>query len=189
LEVRAMTRQESILRITRRLIILTGIGLALIGLLFGATLFLGQKFMVSWSCLLAGVLGGFVSIQQRLYKIGDEELSLLSASWFQISLIPIYGGLFALVLYVILLSGIISGKFFPQFSTPSLTGPVTKDYFISFFRDTYPASGEDLAKLILWCFIAGFSERFVPQIINDVALGVNPNAASTTTPVPPQNPQ
>jgi hypothetical protein len=29
----------------------------------------------------------------------------------------------------------------------------------------------DFAKLLFWCFVAGFSERFVPQIINKTLNG------------------
>jgi hypothetical protein len=34
------------------------------------------------------------------------------------------------------------------------------------FVGTYPQTGVDFAKLVFWCFVAGFSERFVPQIIS-----------------------
>jgi hypothetical protein len=165
-----MSRKANQMQTTRRLIILAAVSLAIIGIIFGINLFLSQKFMVSWLCLMCGILGGFVSIQQRLPKVSGEELSLLSGSWFQVLLIPIYGGIFSLVLYVIFLSGIISGHFFPAFSIPPIpeTG-VDSAYIKNFITNTYPASGTDLAKLIVWCFIAGFSERFVPQIITNVA--------------------
>ncbi len=35
----------------------------------------------------------------------------------------------------------------------------------AFFSQAYPASGPDLTKLLFWCVVAGFSERFVPQIL------------------------
>jgi hypothetical protein len=38
-----------------------------------------------------------------------------------------------------------------------------KNLFIS----TYPTTGVDVAKLIFWSFVAGFSERLVPQIISN----------------------
>jgi hypothetical protein len=40
----------------------------------------------------------------------------------------------------------------------------------NFFLNTYPSSGQDLAKLIFWCFLAGFSERLVPQIITNIGV-------------------
>ena len=161
-----MTRAERLLRITRRLIILTFCGLVCVVTVFALTLLRGDRFMVSWACFGCGLLGGFVSIQQRLKKFGDEELDLLSQSWFQILLIPIYGGIFAGVLYVGFLSNIVEGPLFPKFAGPAFSQPLpTTSDLRAFFSQTYPATGADLAKLIFWSFVAGFSERFVPQIL------------------------
>lgn len=135
---------------------------------------------MSWSGLLCGVIGGFVSIQQRLRQVSDQELELLTDSWFQILLVPIFGGVFALVLYLILLSGIVSGHIFPEFYFPPRpeSGPNTA-YIFDVLTKTYPNSGEDLAKFLFWSFVAGFSERFVPQIISKVtsAASEQENAA------------
>jgi hypothetical protein len=162
-----VTRAERLLRITKRLIILTFCGLACVVTVFAITLIRGDRFMVSWVCFGCGLLGGFVSIQQRLKKIGDEELELLSQSWYQILLIPIYGGIFAGILYVGFLSNIVEGPLFPKFAAPAFTQPIpTTNDIRAFLQQTYPASGADLAKLIFWAFVAGFSERLVPQIID-----------------------
>jgi hypothetical protein len=162
-----MTRTAKILTITKRLIIMTSCALLLVISVFAVTLLLNNRFMVSWACFGCGLLGGFVSIQQRLKKFGEEELELLSQSWFQILLIPIYGGIFALVLYVAFLSGVVEGPLFPKFFIPafSVPTPTTTD-IARFFSRTYPRSGTELSKLLFWSFVAGFSERFVPQLID-----------------------
>jgi hypothetical protein len=162
-----MTRTEKLLRITRRLIIMTAGGLLCVVTIFALTLFRGDRFMVSWACFGCGLLGGFVSIQQRIKKFGQEELELLSSSWFQILLIPIYGGVFALVLYLGFLSNIVEGPLFPRFAGPSFSQPIPSTADVAaFFAKTYPATGADLTKLLFWSFLAGFSERFVPQILD-----------------------
>lgn len=162
-----MTRTEKILTVTKRLIIMTSCGLVLAVSIFALTLLRGNRLMVSWACFACGLLGGFVSIQQRLKKFGDEELYLLSKSWFQILLIPVYGGIFALVLYLGFLSKVIEGSLFPHFASPPFSEPIpTTEDIKNFFSQTYPATGADLAKLLFWSFVAGFSERFVPQIID-----------------------
>ncbi|HYX25181.1 MAG TPA: hypothetical protein VFC23_13590 [Thermoanaerobaculia bacterium] len=163
----AFTRTERLLTITERLIIMTTCALLLVVTVFGVTLLSSDRFMVSWACFGCGLLGGFVSIQQRLKKFGNEELELLSTSWFQILLIPIYGGIFALVLYITFLSNIVQGPLFPVFASPTFSkpSPSTED-LRRFFLQTYPATGADLAKLLFWTFVAGFSERFVPQLID-----------------------
>lgn len=162
-----MTRTERLLTITKRLIIMTACALLSVIAIFAVTLLRGDRFMVSWACFGGGLLGGFVSIQQRLKKFGNEELELLSRSWFQILLIPIYGGLFALVLYLAFLSSIVQGPLFPRFAVAAFSTPrPTTEDLMKFFSQTYPASGADLAKLLFWSFVAGFSERFVPQLID-----------------------
>src|SRR5262245_34255222 len=105
----AVRRTEKILRITRRLILMTGGILLCLVVPFGLTLLFGQHFWVSWVCFGCGLIGGFISIQQRLKKFTDEELHLLSRSWYQIVLIPIYGGIFALILYVGFLAQVVTG--------------------------------------------------------------------------------
>jgi hypothetical protein len=162
-----MTRTEQLLTITKRLVVMTTIALLLLTAVFGVTLFRGERFMASWACFGCGLVGGFVSIQQRIKRFGEEELYLLSRSWFQILLIPVYGGIFSLVLYLIFLSKIVEGPFFPQFNMPEFSKPLPSAADIrNFFSNTYPSSGTDLAKLLFWSFVAGFSERFVPQIID-----------------------
>ena len=51
-----------------------------------------------------------------------------------------------------------------NFSTPP-----TIDGVVIFLTKTYPSQGSEIAKLIYWSFVAGFSERFVPQIIQTVS--------------------
>jgi len=164
-------RYARLMKVTKRLILMTLCGLLLVGAFFGATLIFGKRFMVSWACFGCGLIGGFVSIQQRLKQIPDPELELLSRSWFQILLVPVYGGVFALVLYLAFLGGIIEGAMFPRFSVPEFAVPPSSDDMKKLFTSTYPTAGVDLAKLIFWSFIAGFSERFVPQIISKTTNG------------------
>ena len=164
-------RYSKLLKVTKRLILMTLCCLLVVSLSFGVTLIFGKKFMVSWACFGCGLVGGFVSIQQRLKRIPDAELDLLSRSWFQILLIPVYGGVFALVLYLAFLGDIVRGALFPQFYIPQFSVPPSTQDMKNLFTATFPASGVDLAKLIFWAFVAGFSERLVPQIIGKTTSG------------------
>jgi hypothetical protein len=161
-----MQREENMLKVTRRLILMTAAALLAISLLFAASLWGGLHFMISWACFGCGLVGGFISIQQRLKHVSNTELSLLAKSWFQISLVPIYGALFALILYVGFLGQIVTGPLFPRFYIPAFSKPPVSDDLVKFFRETSPATGADAAKLLFWCLIAGFSERLIPQIIS-----------------------
>ncbi|MDF1817943.1 MAG: hypothetical protein P1U54_04845 [Immundisolibacteraceae bacterium] len=163
------SRPKMLLIVSRRLFIFAALSLLATSLVFGMTFFFNDRLMISWLVLECGIIGGFVSIQQRLSSVKVEELGLLAESWATILVIPIYGGIFALVLYVLLLAGLIQGHLFPAFYIPRFDVPPTSENIAAFLTETYPAQGADLAKLIFWSFVAGFSERFVPQIINNVS--------------------
>ena len=166
----AMDRVENIYILTKRLIVMTGVSLIFFGAIFAFSYFFNQRFMMTWAGFVCGIIGGFVSIQQRIKRVSQEELELLTKSWFQILLVPIFGGVFALVLYVIFLSGIISGNMFPQFYVPEPSNGVPDNQFmIALFTQTYPMTGQDFAKFLFWSFVAGFSERLVPQIITQIS--------------------
>lgn len=164
-------RQALLLRITRKLVYFTAGSLLLI------TAF--QHFMTSQTgadgasartyilpiIFGAGLVGGFVSIQQRLPKIGELELQELSGSWSSILLIPLNGGIFAIVLHLAFQGEILQGDLFPKYvsdSAENLTGVQT---LAKWMKTTRPDTLHDLAKMVFWGFVAGFSERFVPQII------------------------
>jgi hypothetical protein len=159
---------ENLHLLTRRLIILTAAALLVFVSFFALTFFDNRRLMISWVVFICGIIGGFVSIQQRVKNISDEELELLSSSWFQILLVPIFGAVFSLVLYCIFLSDLLNSDVFPKFFYPSppSTGP-NDDFIVKVLQKTYPLTGPDLAKLIFWSFVAGFAERFVPQIISN----------------------
>jgi len=83
---------------------------------------------------------------------------------------------------LLFLSGLLEGILFPKFAIPGGEGLQTAApsglntaNIKGFFMNTYPASGPDLAKLIFWCFLAGFSERFVPQIITNIGAKATSN--------------
>ena len=160
-----MARGEQINSITKKLVILTIVLLALASAAFTVPFILKGRMLIVVLCLLCGILGGFVSLQQRLSRLPLEAISLLSTSWFQVVLRPLYGGIVALVAYMLLLSSLVSSAIFPVFVYPSLpeTG-INPQYFILFLTDTVPQTGPDFAKLLFWSFAAGFSERLIPQI-------------------------
>ncbi len=166
-------RQKYLQQITQRLIIFTGTILCLMAVGLYQLNKLPEGHKHSYLVLIvfvSGLLGGFVSIQQRLPRIDVNELRVLSSSWLTITLIPINGGIFALVLMVIFIGNIIQGTLFPTYPEFTIKDAVT---FKAWLSSTYPASGTDVAQLLFWSFVAGFSERFVPQIIRRSAYEVS----------------
>ncbi|HFD33198.1 MAG TPA: hypothetical protein ENJ28_10905 [Gammaproteobacteria bacterium] len=168
----AIERQQYLQKITQRLVTFTGAALVLIALgLYGfikinscdpAEICKERSYLVLL-VFVSGLLGGFVSIQQRLPSIELDELKVLSSSWVSITLIPINGGIFALVLMLMFAGHIIQGQLFPVYPDTFAISDA-KTFFI-WLEKAYPENGVDIAKLLFWSFVAGFSERFVPQII------------------------
>ena len=166
-----------------------------------------------------GMIGGYTSLQQRIQNVpstGDPivNISELANSRFSLYLAPISGSVFAVLLYIIFIGGLLSGPLFPKVSTlqPACsessdttvsrrdthsnvaTGPANGSAtseggasnnqvsssdtqgtrkpcsesvdFSAFLKKTGPESGVSFALLLVWSFIAGFAERFVPDTID-----------------------
>ena len=161
-------REDDMLSLMKRLTIL----MVFILILIAVGLYLLYKYInndgysyVGVLVFTTGLLGGFVSIQQRLHKIQDDELQLLSASWLATALVPINGGIFALVLMLMFMAGLLEGSLFPKFPDLTVSNINSFKDWLSF---SYPQTGSGMAKLFFWSFVAGFSERFVPRIIGNV---------------------
>lgn len=163
--------------------------------------------------VVTGAMGGFVSALQRIQSPPTEgdslyNLSLLFHGSKSVFVSPISGSIFAILLYLMFTSGILTGAFFPAIYTPEgkfaktisrqpentnnanvsvsepTPGPDVKQSpalepsptpkpvpaqglnVIDFLAGSGPAGGRDYALLIIWCFIAGFAERFVPDALD-----------------------
>lgn len=112
--------------------------------------------------LLVGFIGGFVGLQRRLKQMSHDDLTLLAESWVYISLSPLVGGILALLTYILFISGLLAGDLFPKF------GPDTGAKPVEGLGAIFAIHGEaaDYAKLMFWCFLAGFSEKFAVNILS-----------------------
>lgn len=169
-------RQKYLQIVTRKLVSLTAGCLLIFVIIFYVVQFggLDQTYLVLY-VFLSGLIGGFVSIQQRLPSIGLNELKELSSSWLSILLIPINGGIFSLILLLMFVSGIIEGSMFPKFSHPPILQEDIVGSFVTWLKTAFPEDGPAIAKLLFWSFVAGFSERFVPQIIRKTTDSIDNN--------------
>lgn len=99
-------------------------------------------------CSAMGSLGAWVSFSQRSQTV-PERISL-SGAIFMIAFTSSLG----LLMMLLLVGKFISGNLFPNFS-----------YTYAPFRHM---SAENWAKLMVWCFIAGYSERLIPNILDKI---------------------
>lgn len=102
-----------------------------------------------------GAIGSVLSILLR----GRKDVGIIeNISLSELIVIKCIGATFAIVLMLFFWSGLLSGALFPSVS---FSGPLT--IYIP---------GE-FALLMVWSFIAGFSERLVPQIIENIQKKVS----------------
>jgi hypothetical protein len=125
--------------------------------------------------MIAGSIGGMISAVRRLQGAASTEANALTYidlrhDWGSILLAPVYGVTFSLVLLLFFTSGFLKGDLFPVIATmpAELAREATSvsEVMADFFVNTYPATGADCAKLIVWSFIAGFAEKFVPDALD-----------------------
>ncbi len=127
-----------------------------------------------WMVLLCGAIGGFISLQRRLKNLTPDDLVLLTRSWVYVLLSPLAGGVLATLLYFLFVSNLLDGDLFPQFVSVAATDAstatdVTGDPSLTGVSMLFQVRGEaytDYAKLIFWCFLAGYSESFVTNMIS-----------------------
>lgn len=125
------------------------------------TAFLAKYGLVPWTTLifLAGTVGGVVNSFRRIQKLSgtrvwEGNLITTRLITIQIYLSPVVGGVFAIILYGIFMSGFIQSSVFPVFE--SSKEPFKN--FREFAALSMPATHADVAKALVWSFIAGFSE-------------------------------
>ncbi len=110
---------------------------------------------------IAGASGGALSVVQRVQRVTDNsaagsDLRALSQSETAVFFAPVVGLMFALVLTAMLAGGVISGGLFPSINE-------NEPWFYALFNSA------NTAKWMVWGFIAGFSERLVPDMLDTVA--------------------
>jgi hypothetical protein len=139
---------------------------------------------VVWS----GFIGGFMSLLVRLVNIptkGDDATLLAELETVTRTLYsgPIIGGIFALLLYFTFSAKLVTGDLFPQMMTYTqamdqktkqpIANPPEADKrdlgdveLTTLYRELklfMPVDGRSLALLLVWCFIAGYAQTFVPD--------------------------
>lgn len=113
---------------------------------------------------LCGVMGGIVGIQKRLKTLTEKDLELMVNSWIYTYLAPLVGGVLSLVLYMLFVSDLLSGELFPKF-VAVLDG---NGQNVQGFQGLFFQQGENFqayAKLVVWSFVAGYSEKFVTDVV------------------------
>jgi hypothetical protein len=164
---------KSAREIVLRKLKVTLIGVTFVAVVTSLYLVLAHVWTVSIILLIIdfGMIGALMSVFQRLQTTmeaqteQDPMLELIGLKygrvgiWFSL----IIGSVFAVLLYIVFLSGILGqGGIFPELVYPDApkNGVSLGDLF-----NGKLANPEAYAKALVYSFIAGFAERFVPNIL------------------------
>lgn len=138
--------------------------------------------------VLCGAFGGAVSTQQRIQRstVFDSyprvTAILLASRKISIWVSPVMGALFACVLYMLFAAELVSGALFPAIFVPSNPYPNhTSMTFPLFVAAMGPIHGVDIAKVMVWAFVAGFAERLVPDTLERLTTRFEQNAIATAS--------
>jgi hypothetical protein len=156
---------------------------AMVGLIVAAGLVLltwsrtnrSVEVFVHYALVLSmGAVGGYISLQQRLAgsKTGDPVIAqlVLGRASLNISLAPITGAIMALNFDLLIQSELIGGRLFPEPMRPGQFAPMRPDQF---------ESTRNGPLLLVWSFLAGFAERFVPDALQRLVRRQMDDAATT----------
>ena len=123
-------RDELTRRARNTTYIIIAVIVSLNGIGYGIGKILGSYTKINWDygpvvtvVIFAGIMGGCVSMLQRIQSAPGEgdalyNLAALSHGWKGISLSPLYGGIFATLLFILFSAGILKGTIFPMITTP-----------------------------------------------------------------------
>lgn len=117
----------------------------------------------------AGSVGAVVNNYFRLANLsatpGASKAALnRPAVTMQLYVSLFVSGILGFVAYGLFLSGLLQGALFPEFVS-------LEDHYQSLstlLRDVSPKTNLDTSKAIMWAFVAGFSERLIPNILDSL---------------------
>ena len=121
-----------------------------------------EEFPISWFIILAAILGAVVNQPFRQEELENAQLDTILGYIFWKSTVSI---VFAFALYMIFIGGFISGDIFREFTNTTFEDGGQYISMKEFVTKVDPKSYKDVAKLLVWSFVAGFSEKFVPNLI------------------------
>ena len=154
-----------------------------------------HSFIAMSLCVLYfGIIGGFVSSQRRMQSLPTDTDPLVSifglaSAGYYLWLSPLLGGIFAIILCLMFVAGVLQGSVFPDFHVSHEVGSL----FLGFAHQAIPHGTAEWGKLFVWSFLAGFAERLVPDSLDRLSSKLDPDkqpasgSANGNPPIPVQD--
>lgn len=117
---------------------------------------------IAFFLMFSAAVGGSIDLSFRTTRLlaeSNKATALLNIVWKLLVSMAL-----ALTTYILFQSGIVQGSLFPQFA--SVDDSYTN--MIDYLNNVKPLHNVDTAKALVWSFIAGYSERFVPDMLSKV---------------------
>jgi hypothetical protein len=120
--------------------------------------------------IFAGAVGAVVNNYYRLAKLSEADKATAarlqgSVLTMQVYVSMLIAGILALVMYGLCMTGLLAGQLFPQFRGIELD----YDRMSNFLTGVKPMTNIDTGKVLIWSFIAGFSEKLIPNVLDRLA--------------------
>lgn len=130
--------------------------------------------------VLMGMTGAIFSTARRMLPVTSRNITdddpVINAAQFDYGRISLMlsiliGGLSAFVLYLLMAAGMSSvipdflPKFMPLLKPPCAPCSLENSIFV-FFQHLQPETAKDFARLLIYSFVAGFAEKFVPDMLD-----------------------
>ena len=157
-------------------LLVAGLSAALVGSYFIAQLQPPMLLLI----MLSGMLGAFFSALTRLYSADQISIALISPiaaklnGWHLLmySFIPLMvGAIASVVLYWGFVSGLVEGGIFPKMACKDSEGSkIDCKTLVEVLYQYGPKDAADYGKALIWAFVAGFSERFVPDLLQSLVV-------------------
>lgn len=161
--------------------VLFRLGVVLLSLIFSSAVLVIFFYIVSDQmgtmifALMIGGIGACVSFFLRFPKLGKVELEFMVTSWWSVVVPILIGLIMGGFIYIVFFAGILTGdggmglftsNLFPLFTSPQVSEGEPLNIKIA--MEIRPVSVQDFGKLLVWCFLAGYSERLVPNILQNL---------------------
>lgn len=123
---------------------------------------------VVFLCMLMGLIGSFTSILRRLTLDGGTSMGRpahystvmeLDTGTGSVSMALLSGVIFGLLTLLLMAGNVVTVAGL----TPQIPGTCTTDL------GTSALPLKEMAKLLVWCFLAGFAEQLVPDVLDKLA--------------------